>query len=412
MTTAKSEYSAQDVVMSSGAEDVAPTASTLPASQDPTSTESAAGKRTESIGQQSKRSFGRRKRDHSTGSRRRGRRGDSANEKSARPATGSRTNLGEEPKPKKKSGLFALLCCGSSDSTPGADAHDAAQPAKPVSKPLQTRTQPSAQAGTQAGVSNANTSAEESKEVIDEKAAQQQLYANGSNVEPRTSAADPEKVPGDALAGASPPTLQRSEVDPATSTRAYDHTSSGITPLVTGGAALGGASLLAAGQNPSVQVQAPTPTVPQQEEDNLISDRTAEQRSRDDDIEMKESNVLTEKEAQKEIDDMAHAHDDDPSIAQNATGLPPPPGPPPASDGTYPSAATSLVSTPEGTSKWLLPATRPEHKGRKCLVLDLDETLVHSSFKVSSSTVRGSSIHLLTKFIDPAPSRLYHTGRD
>lgn len=31
---------------------------------------------------------------------------------------------------------------------------------------------------------------------------------------------------------------------------------------------------------------------------------------------------------------------------------------------------------------WLLPPLAPEHSGRKCLVLDLDETLVHSSFKV------------------------------
>ncbi|KAI9022332.1 HAD-like domain-containing protein [Phycomyces nitens] len=30
---------------------------------------------------------------------------------------------------------------------------------------------------------------------------------------------------------------------------------------------------------------------------------------------------------------------------------------------------------------WLLPPLLPEHSGRKCLVLDLDETLVHSSFK-------------------------------
>lgn len=29
----------------------------------------------------------------------------------------------------------------------------------------------------------------------------------------------------------------------------------------------------------------------------------------------------------------------------------------------------------------LLPPMKPEHKGKKCLVLDLDETLVHSSFK-------------------------------
>ncbi|KAF2222607.1 HAD-like domain-containing protein [Elsinoe ampelina] len=33
-------------------------------------------------------------------------------------------------------------------------------------------------------------------------------------------------------------------------------------------------------------------------------------------------------------------------------------------------------------AKWLLPETRPEHRGRKCLILDLDETLVHSSFKI------------------------------
>ena len=40
------------------------------------------------------------------------------------------------------------------------------------------------------------------------------------------------------------------------------------------------------------------------------------------------------------------------------------------------------ISEPEPT-KWLLPPIASEHKGRKCLVLDLDETLVHSSFKVS-----------------------------
>jgi len=32
--------------------------------------------------------------------------------------------------------------------------------------------------------------------------------------------------------------------------------------------------------------------------------------------------------------------------------------------------------------KWLLPPLKPEMQGKKCLVLDLDETLVHSSFKV------------------------------
>ncbi|ESK88452.1 protein phosphatase [Moniliophthora roreri MCA 2997] len=36
---------------------------------------------------------------------------------------------------------------------------------------------------------------------------------------------------------------------------------------------------------------------------------------------------------------------------------------------------------PDGVPKPLLPPIAPQHAGRKCLVLDLDETLVHSSFK-------------------------------
>ncbi|KAJ3827980.1 NIF-domain-containing protein [Lentinula raphanica] len=36
---------------------------------------------------------------------------------------------------------------------------------------------------------------------------------------------------------------------------------------------------------------------------------------------------------------------------------------------------------PDGVPMPLLPPIAPEHAGRKCLVLDLDETLVHSSFK-------------------------------
>ncbi|KAF5355014.1 hypothetical protein D9756_005220 [Leucocoprinus leucothites] len=36
---------------------------------------------------------------------------------------------------------------------------------------------------------------------------------------------------------------------------------------------------------------------------------------------------------------------------------------------------------PDNLPKPLLPPVAPEHAGRKCLVLDLDETLVHSSFK-------------------------------
>jgi len=43
-----------------------------------------------------------------------------------------------------------------------------------------------------------------------------------------------------------------------------------------------------------------------------------------------------------------------------------------------PTSATGQKQQPQ---KYLLPPQKPEHTGMKCLVLDLDETLVHSSFK-------------------------------
>jgi len=61
-----------------------------------------------------------------------------------------------------------------------------------------------------------------------------------------------------------------------------------------------------------------------------------------------------------------------------ADAIPPPP-PGPSTTNTHNAAASDAPSEP---TKALLPPIRPEHRGRKCLVLDLDETLVHSSFKV------------------------------
>lgn len=60
-----------------------------------------------------------------------------------------------------------------------------------------------------------------------------------------------------------------------------------------------------------------------------------------------------------------------------AAAVPPPPPPPPAPE----------VTTVSGGERqqWLLPPPLPHLSKRKCLVLDLDETLVHSSFKVSTS---------------------------
>lgn len=58
---------------------------------------------------------------------------------------------------------------------------------------------------------------------------------------------------------------------------------------------------------------------------------------------------------------------------------PPPPGPGPLVASPILAEAGPSAVEPQ---KWLLPPIAPEFKGKKCLVLDLDETLVHSSFKV------------------------------
>ncbi|KAI0126583.1 serine/threonine-protein phosphatase dullard [Xylariales sp. AK1849] len=63
---------------------------------------------------------------------------------------------------------------------------------------------------------------------------------------------------------------------------------------------------------------------------------------------------------------------------------PPPPGPIPNAS---PLPATqdekaAVISEPVPEQKWLLPPIASRFKGKKCLVLDLDETLVHSSFKI------------------------------
>lgn len=328
--------------------------------------------RSESIGRQSKRSLTRRKRDQSTGSRRAGRRGDSTTEKSTLPADASRTELGQD-KSKKRSGFLAFLCCGSGDNTPESGSQDATQPPKPVTKAQPTRAQQPPQSRTQPqDVSATATSEEESKEVIDEKTGVLQSSANGFKSEPKPTSEtdrDVEKVapvsaadlPSNDPPAVTSPATQKAAENPATVPPPID-TSSSLTPI------------------PAVGVQAPTPTVPQSEE-NPISDRTAEQQALDEEIEQGEKVPMTEDEAH-EVDKEIERNHADQSQAAAGTLPPPPPLPKNNNDGST-SAPESQIVTPEPAQKWLLGPIQDRFKGKKCLVLDLDETLVHSSFKVS-----------------------------
>lgn len=101
--------------------------------------------------------------------------------------------------------------------------------------------------------------------------------------------------------------------------------------------------------------------------------------------------VAPEKDAEGDVQ-MPDAENARQLVSQGAAeeALPRVPPPPPGPIPTVPSApSNALVESPpafapDQPQKFLLPPQAPEHKGRKCLVLDLDETLVHSSFKVRS----------------------------
>lgn len=105
-----------------------------------------------------------------------------------------------------------------------------------------------------------------------------------------------------------------------------------------------------------------------------INDRTLQQEAQDSDVTMSDAPpppapTVPEESTRKPQD-----------FAQTQMNLPPPP----PRNGINPTTDPSLavVARDREVPKWLLPPLSPRLAGRKCLVLDLDETLVHSSFKV------------------------------
>ncbi|KAI1609435.1 protein phosphatase [Exophiala viscosa] len=76
--------------------------------------------------------------------------------------------------------------------------------------------------------------------------------------------------------------------------------------------------------------------------------------------------------------------DEPPQPAEQQPQVPLPP-PPPLEKRQEQVINKEVPPVPEAAPEkqtWLLPPIQPQFQGRKCLVLDLDETLVHSSFKI------------------------------
>lgn len=130
--------------------------------------------------------------------------------------------------------------------------------------------------------------------------------------------------------------------------------------------------------NPSVIVQAPTPIRPKQEDTAPLPLPPTDQESISKDTEMTDAPPISTGETKA----ISVNHRD---AQSNATILPPPPplpAPETGKDSINAPQEPPTADPVEEKQQWLLPPIEPRFHGKKCLVLDLDETLVHSSFKV------------------------------
>ncbi|KAE8829341.1 hypothetical protein HRS9122_09156 [Pyrenophora teres f. teres] len=132
--------------------------------------------------------------------------------------------------------------------------------------------------------------------------------------------------------------------------------------------------------HPQISVTNPTPAAtpvlprPSVEQQRIIEDQTEEQKQIDNDIEMKDVPLSTNDVPQEGEDATGEAESEHAKV-----DLPPPP--PLAERQVAVQHQTAEVAEAE-PQKYLLGPIAPRFQGKKCLVLDLDETLVHSSFKI------------------------------
>lgn len=137
--------------------------------------------------------------------------------------------------------------------------------------------------------------------------------------------------------------------------------------------------------HPAINIQTPTPGTtpvvgrPSEEQQRIIEDQTEDQKALDADIEMKDV-PLSSNDVHHEGEDLNAAAA---TTEQPKVDLPPPPPLEQRQDAIQ--KQTSEVSEASEPQKYLLGPIESRFKGKKCLVLDLDETLVHSSFKVKHS---------------------------
>lgn len=275
-------------------------------------------------------------------------------------------------KPKKSRGFLSFLnCCGVPDSANGIDPEEPALPVKPTSS---TTSQ-----------ARATTS---SKPV---STAPDATTTHKSAQQPEKTAMDRDNPPSEGLASVEGNGLKQPQIVAEQHANAKDSRNQPL-PAIPRDAEESVADTKTLGaSNPVVFVQAPTPIIPQQESSIPISSQNAANNGPAQVDTKVNTGDSAESSTTKDV-----GGDQETNTAN--TSLPPPPpiaGASTNSNALSQAQAPSIADTAEEKQQWLLPPIEPRFNGKKCLVLDLDETLVHSSFKVFTSNITLSIIILI-----------------
>lgn len=282
-------------------------------------------------------------------------------------------------RPKKKGGFLSFLnCCSPPENAKTVELNDQAVPAKKTQASQQKAgRQPTPVMNANPGAGNPDTG--ESKEAAEEAAGTtgypDTKAANKLTMKTRSSR---EKVTTEKV-GPPAPLIEPPETVESPPPAAYRDPP--LPPVPSSKSASTdvkdvkdeqGIPTQAAAIVAPPQLIEPEESVSQQ--GTTINDRTPQQEQRDSDLVMAESPQTV-----PTIDESPNAARE---LQQAQINLPPPP--PRNGNGL---ASSSSATTPNEKQQWLLPPLQPQLKGRKCLVLDLDETLVHSSFKVCNTAI-------------------------
>lgn len=272
--------------------------------------------------------------------------------------------------------LSALNCCSAPDNADQVDVGDSSLPARKTSKLRQTSQGRQGTPAHKIDTSAADSSTAESKEMSDEKiggppyshikaAEQPKILEKPKDTAPMTKASiliTQDEGPAISEQQRRDPSSEPSSLQPSEEVKPVELKQPGIQSTVVPSP---DESSIVSTMKHSGNLNDGMPVRPDEDDDIVMIDAPLDSQS---------ASVAVKERDLSEVDEAQSLSPAPPLATKSEQGDS-------ASAVTKEQASTTVPPTEK--QSWLLPPIRPEHHGKKCLVLDLDETLVHSSFKVS-----------------------------